>query len=210
MVKCSLKNSQISMLGLVKKLVWLVAFLVTILVALPLFVGWYLSPQDVLERSDAIVVVSGGDNNSRIEKAVELQRDGWAPYILFSGAAAEGSVSNALAMKRIAVKKGVPSEKIFIEEESRTTSENAELAAPIIKEKGFKSIILVTSPYHQRRTFELFKAELPEVKILNRSAMDENWRKKGWWENTSARYLTVGELGKILVNYIQEFRDEGR
>jgi uncharacterized SAM-binding protein YcdF (DUF218 family) len=198
------------MLGLVKKLVWLVAILVIILVAMPLFVGWYLSPQDVLERSDAIVVVSGGDNNSRIEKAVELYKEKWAPVILFSGAAAEGSISNALAMKRIAIKKGVAPGDILIEEESKDTEENAKFSAPIIKEEKFKSIILVTSPYHQRRTYELFKNELPNVKIINRSALDENWRKKGWWEDTSARYLTVGELGKILINYIEEFRKDAQ
>lgn len=192
---------------MIKRLVWFLAILAAVVIALPLFIGWYLSPQDVLERSDAIVVVSGGDNNSRIQKAVELYKEDWAETILFSGAAAEGDVSNALAMKRIAVSRGVPRSKILIEEDSKTTAENAKFAAKIIKEKNFRSIVLVTSPYHQRRTYELFKKELPGVKIINRSALDENWRKKGWWENTNARFLTVGELGKIVLNYIQEFRE---
>lgn len=198
------------MLKIIKKLVWFAAILVLIIIALPLLVGWYLSPQDILEESDAIVVVSGGDNNARIQKAADLYKEGWATYILFSGAAAEGNVSNALAMKRISVKKGIPASKILIEENSKTTVENAELSAPIIKGNGYKKIILVTSPYHQRRTYELFKKELPDVKIINRSAVDDNWRKRGWWENTNARYLTLGELGKIMVNYIQEFRQNER
>lgn len=192
------------MLKIIKKLTWLVALIVIAVVALPLFIGWYLSPQDILEKADSIVVVSGGDNNQRIEKAVQLYKEGWAPYILFSGAAAEGNVSNALAMKRIAASKGVPASHIFMEEKSRTTEENAELSAVIIKEKGFKSIILVTSPYHQRRTYQLFKEQLSDIKIINRSAVDDAWRKKGWWENNDARFLTVGELGKIFINYMQD------
>lgn len=193
---------------LIKKLVWVTAIVIILVVSLPLFVGWYLSPQDVLEKADAIVVVSGGDNNQRIEKAVQLYKESWAPFILFSGAAAEGDVSNALAMKRIAVSKGVPASRILMEEKSRTTEENAELSAVIIKEEGYKSIILVTSPYHQRRTFQLFEEQLPEIKIINRSAIDDSWRKRGWWENNSARFLTVGELGKIFINSVQDLLNQ--
>lgn len=196
------------MLKLVKRLVWVVAILVIIIVAAPLFIGWYLSPQDGLERADAIVVVSGGDNNKRIEKGVELYKDGWAPVLMFSGAAAEGSVSNALAMKRIAYSKGVPASDILIEELSKTTVENAKFSAEIIKEKKFNTIILVTSPYHQRRTFELFQKELPDVKIINQSAVDKSWRKKGWWETNNGRFLTVGELGKLLITYIQDLQEK--
>jgi uncharacterized SAM-binding protein YcdF (DUF218 family) len=178
-------------------------------VALPLFIGWYLSPQDPIEKADVIVTVSGGDNNARIEKTVELYKESWAPIIIFSGAAAEGDVSNAEAMRNISVKQGVPRADILIEEKSVDTAENAQFTAAIIREKGYGSMILVTSPYHQRRTMELFKAELGEdFKIINRSAVDEDWRKKGWWEDEEGRFLTLGELGKILVNYIQSWRTE--
>lgn len=173
-------------------------------IALPLFIGWYLSPQDSLSKVDAIVVVSGGDNDSRIEKGVQLWKEGWAKKIIFSGAAAEGNVSNAKAMKNIAVKSGVPAENILMEEKSKTTLENAQLSAILVTENGYKSIILVTSPYHQRRTYELFKKSLPDVKILNQSASDENWRKKGWWETNVGRFLTFGELGKLFVNFAEQ------
>lgn len=190
------------MLKIVKRTVWLVAFLIVAIIALPLFIGWYLSPQDPIERADAIVAVSGGDTNARIKKSIELYQEGWAPVIIFSGAAAEGEISNAEAMRNIAVKQGVPKSDIIIEEDSKTTAENAEFTSRIIKDKNYQSIILVTSPYHQRRTYELFKENLgDEFKIINQSALDEDWRKKGWWENNIGRFLTIGELGKIFVNF---------
>lgn len=194
------------MIKLVKKLSFLVAIIICLIVALPLFIGWYLSPQDILKKVDVIVVVSGGDNNARIEKGVQLYKEAWAPVLMYSGAAAEGDVSNAMAMRNISAKMGVPKEDIIIEEDSKTTLENAQFSAEIIKEKGYKSMILVTSPYHQRRTYELFKKELPNVEIINQSALDENWRKKGWWENNVGRFLTLGELGKIFINYAEEIR----
>jgi uncharacterized SAM-binding protein YcdF (DUF218 family) len=181
---------------------------VCLVVSLPIFIGWYLSPQDPIEKADVIVTVSGGDNNARIRKTVELYKEGWAPVILYSGAAAEGEVSNAEAMRNISVKMGVPKADILIEEASEDTGQNAEFSSAIIKEKDFRSMILVTSPYHQRRTMELFKKQLGEdFKIVNRSAVDEDWRKKGWWEDEQGRILTVGELGKIFINYIQTWRE---
>jgi len=189
---------------LVKKLIWVVVVVILLVVALPLFVGWYLSPQDTLEKVDAVVVVSGGDSDKRIEKGVQLWKEGWAKALIFSGAAEEGDVSNAAAMKNIAISHGVPAGAILIEEKSKTTAENAKFTAEIIKEKGYKNMILVTAPYHQRRTYNLFKKELPDVEILNQSAIDESWRKKGWWESNIGRFLTVGELGKIFLNFVQD------
>lgn len=197
------------MLKLVRRTVWLVAICVVLVFALPLFIGWYLSPQDPIERADTIIAVSGGDSNARIEKSVELYKEGWAPVIIFSGAAAEGDISNAAAMRNIASSMGVPKSDILIEEKSVDTVENAKFTSEIIKSKGYQSIILVTSPYHQRRTMELFQDELGEgFKIINQSAIDEDWRKKGWWESNVARFLTIGELGKIFFNFTKDASEE--
>jgi len=187
----------------IRKLLILVVVLILLFVSLPLFVGWYLSPQDSLKKVDAIVVISGGDNNERIQKGVDLYKEGWAPVLVFSGAAAEGDVSNAKMMKTIAVSKGVPKEDILIEERSKTTEENAEFTSDLLKQEGLDSYILVTSPYHQRRAYELFKKENEVAEIINQSALDENWRKKGWWENNVARFLTIGEISKLFVNFVQ-------
>jgi uncharacterized SAM-binding protein YcdF (DUF218 family) len=187
-----------------RNLVWLVVFVIFLIIVLPLAIGWYLSPQDPLEKVDAIVVVSGGDNDARISKGVQLYKEGWAPVLIFSGAAAEGDVSNAQAMATIAARDGVPEDAILIEERSKTTAENATFTSDLLKQKGYNSFILVTSPYHQRRTYELFKKENSLAKIVNQSALDSSWRKKGWWQTNVGRFLTVGEIGKTLVIYGQE------
>jgi uncharacterized SAM-binding protein YcdF (DUF218 family) len=192
---------------LVKRTVWWIIFIGAVVITAPLVIGWYLSPQDAIRKADVIVTVSGGDNDARIRKSVELYKEGWAPYIIYSGAAAEGEVSNAAAMKNISVSMGVPGSRIIIEEDSVDTQENAEFSAEIIKKEEYKSIILVTSPYHQRRTMNLFKSKLgDDFEIINQSAIDDTWRKKGWWEGEHSRFLTLGELGKIMFNYVQSLR----
>jgi len=183
---------------MIKKLLFLIILVVVLVLALPTAIGYYLSPLDKLERVDTIVVVSGGETELRVEEGVSLYKAKYAPKIIFSGAAKEGEVSNALAMKRLAIKAGVPAEDILIEENSKDTKENAINTSLILKQYNFKSIILTTSPYHQKRAHQLFKKYSPEVKIINWSSKDSNWRKFGWWRNDYGVKLTISELMKTL------------
>lgn len=193
---------------MLKKLIISIFIAIAVVIFVPMIIALYLSPQDSLEKTDAIAVVSGGDTDARISEGVKLYLQKWAPKIIFSGAAAEGDVSNALAMQRIAVSKGVPAEDILIEENSKTTTENADFSAKIIQEKGMKSIILVTSPYHQRRAYTLFRQALgKDFVILNHSAVDTTWSKKSWWDNANARFLTLAEIMKNFYEVIRGATD---
>lgn len=191
---------------MIKKFIIALLVGVCVIIIIPLAIAVYLSPQDELVKSDAIVVVSGGDTDARIEEGVKVYFQKWAPKLIFSGAAASGEVSNALAMKRIAISKGVPEKDILIEEDSKTTKENAEFTARIVQDLDAKRIILITSPYHQRRAYLEFKTALGDkVEIVNHSAVDETWRKKNWWESENARFLTFGEIIKSFYSFIGGF-----
>lgn len=193
---------------MIKKLLISIFIGVALVIFVPMLIAVYLSPQDSLAKVEAIVVVSGGDTDARITEGVRLYQQKWAPKLVFSGAAAEGDVSNALAMKRIAVVSGVPTEDIIIEENSKTTAENADFTAKIIQDNGIKSIILVTSPYHQRRAYTQFRSFLgKDFIILNHSATDTTWRKQSWWENANARFLTLGEIMKNFYELFQGVTD---
>lgn len=163
-------------------------------------IGYYLSPQDQLRHADLIVAISGGETPQRTREAVRLYREGYAPALLFSGAAADRSgPSNAAAMRADAIADGVPASAILIEEDSATTTQNAANAAPIIHSIDAHSIILVTSPYHQRRASLSFHEMLGSgVTIINHSAPDSAWRKSTWWHQPSTVALTLSELQKTL------------
>lgn len=164
-------------------------------------IGFYLSPQDVLEPADAVVAISGGETDARIERAIELYQDGFAPIIIFSGDAFDPwSPSNAKSMKEIAVRDyGIPADDIIIEEESASTYENALNLKPVFEDNNIESIILVTSPYHQRRSKMTFQHVMgEEFNIINQSSTDEFWRKIAWWGNDRGIGLTLSELWKII------------
>jgi uncharacterized SAM-binding protein YcdF (DUF218 family) len=139
-----------------------VILLVAVLVA---GVSAYLSPDDLADCSGvsegergscsaagAIVVISGGDTQARTSEAITLFNDGWAPLIIFSGAAADkDGPSNAAVMRQQAVEAGVPVSATIIEDLSETTKQNAEQVREHLRANSIDDIILVTSGYHMRR-----------------------------------------------------------
>lgn len=163
------------------------------------FIGHVLAVSDPLERSDVIVAVSG-DEGLRMETAVELWRLQYAPFLLFSGASLDPtSVSSAEIMKRQAMELGVPAAAIIVEPNSETTEENADFVAQVMRQHGFRTAILVTSPYHQRRASILFaRAFAPAgLTFRNHPADDPGWDEDRWWMYPRSRILTVIELAKL-------------
>lgn len=178
---------------------------ILLMVALGLALGVYISPKDELEKADVIIAVSGGDTVARTMEAVELYQSGWAPRLIFSGAAEDpDSKSNASAMREMAVAAGVPPDAIAIEEESANTRENATRTATLIEALEHQSVILVTSPYHQRRTSIEFRAQLnDDVQVINHPAPDDRWSRRNWWRSPFGWYITLSEAPKVLYALTQ-------
>lgn len=151
---------------------------------------------------DAIIAVSGGDTNARTSHAVDLYKNGWAPLLIFSGAAQDKSgPSNALAMRQIAIELGVPAGAILIEEESENTEQNALNTKAIIQNNNIERVILVTSGYHQRRANLEFGKQLgPSIVIENSPTNDKDWTWY-WWVTPRGWWLALGEFVKIIAFY---------
>ena len=162
-------------------------------------IGFYLSPQGNLQKADAIVVVSGGQTQSRAAKGIELYKQGYAPKIVFSGAALDDGPSNAYAMRDLALSEGIPSKNILIDEKSQNTFENAVNSKKILDELSAKSLILVTSPYHQRRANQTFEKELGKnYKVIGISAYDDRWSKSQWWRRGFPLFISLSEIWKLM------------
>lgn len=162
--------------------------------------GFYLSPQtEPLKKADAIVVVSGGQTTTRAQKGIELYKDGKASEIIFSGAALDDGPSNATAMRNLALEAGVPDSVIYTDQDSKDTYQNAVNTKRILDETAAKSIILVTSPYHQRRAYETFRRVLgDEYTIYNSSSLDNRWSKSHWWNQGFSRNISINESAKLF------------
>lgn len=196
------------------KLILLLAGFVVIV----LLIGAFLTPNDLAgcpdaptgeghcAPADAVIAVSGGDTAARAEQAIELYQRGWAPEIVFSGAAQdETGPSNAAAMRQIALQSGVPAEDILIEESGRTTYQNAVETSTLLN-GSVASVIVVTSAYHQRRASLEFERAFDPVSVRNSPVLQDRQWSPWWWSTPRGWYLTMGELMKIAVYYIDGAR----
>jgi uncharacterized SAM-binding protein YcdF (DUF218 family) len=162
-------------------------------------VGHWLDVTDPLAKADAIVAISG-DTGARAGSAIALWKQGYAPVLIFSGGSSDpDSVASAELMKRTAVAEGVPANAIVVEGASATTEENAENVADLMKRRGLRSAILVTSPYHQRRAAMLFEREFGRAGLTfrNHPADDPDWDATFWWTREPSRSRTFVELAKL-------------
>lgn len=176
----------------------------------------YLAPNDLAEcndtpgsvkpcqPADAIVAVSGGDTSARTREAIKLYQNGWAPKLIFSGAAQDKSgPSNAEAMRREARSLGVPDSDIITEELGATTKQNAEKTQDILERNEVSSVILVTSAYHQRRAgLEFTKRAAGTVRVYNHPVMSDNQWSAFWWLTPLGWYLALGEFVKVMLFYV--------
>lgn len=153
---------------------------------------------------DAIVAISGGDTAARTAQAIDMYKNDWAPLLVFSGAAADKTgPSNAEAMKRQALDAGVPEEDILIDETSETTKENAVNTIELFDKHKIKSVILVTSAYHQRRAgLEFGHRAGAAIKIINHPVTSDKQWDVWWWTSPRGWWLVVSEFAKIIAFYI--------
>jgi uncharacterized SAM-binding protein YcdF (DUF218 family) len=118
----------------------------------------YLSLNEQPQKSDIILAL--GSHDTRVaERAADLFLQGYAPIIVFSGGIGRLTGSfpkpEAEVFADVAMAKGVPKEKIIIENKSTNTGENIDFSFRLLREKNIKvdTLILVTKPYMERRAY---------------------------------------------------------
>jgi uncharacterized SAM-binding protein YcdF (DUF218 family) len=92
----------------------------------------------------------------RMALAVELYRDGAAPLIVLSGGGL-GPVTEAAAMRDLALDVGIPAAALLLEPDSRDTLANAVNTARLLQAAGKSRIVLVTDRLHLPRATLLFR-----------------------------------------------------
>jgi uncharacterized SAM-binding protein YcdF (DUF218 family) len=201
------------MIGFIIKLVLVLLTPIVLALGFILLTPPILSPDDISGcggpqqvdshciAADAIVAISGGDTDARAREAIQLYNQGWAPYIIFSGAAQDKQgASNAAAMAEQAAGAHVPSSAILLDEASVNTADNASQVRSIVSARNFKRLILVTSPYHQRRASIEFNRRLGDIAtIVNHpTSTDRYWNPQSWWTTPWGLWLGGSELIKVL------------
>lgn len=145
--------------------------------------------------ADGIVVLTGGQ--SRVAEAVRLLAQGKARRLLISGVDRENrkqDIRRALAMRE---------PRLFdccvdLGYRAIDTISNAAETRAWAREKGFKSLIVVTSSYHMPRSLGELQHALPDVQLIPYPVMPRNFRIEAWWAYPGTAHLLMSEYLKYV------------
>jgi uncharacterized SAM-binding protein YcdF (DUF218 family) len=137
-------------------------------------------------KADVIIVLGGGGSHERPIRAAEFYNKGAAPRILLSGAG-DDTINRHILMAR-----GVPAAAIELEDQSKTTRENAEYSIKIMRAENVHSAIIVTSWYHSRRALATFEHYGPDIKFYSRPSYF--WTRRANWNREFFRHVYLEYL----------------
>jgi uncharacterized SAM-binding protein YcdF (DUF218 family) len=163
-------------------------------------------------HADAIAVL--GDDNfyaDRATHAAELWRQGVAPIIVVSGRRLRPDAALSELMEHDLIERGVPKEKIVrLTHDADNTIEEARLVGKLAQERHWKSMVIVTSNYHTRRTRYIYEKLTPAgIAVTVASAHDGDFDPERWWEKRKSIKLFTREMAG-LAEAIWELRNARR
>ena len=114
------------------------------------------SSQELTRNYDCILILGAGLKNGqaspmltdRLEKGIELYKQGKAPKLLMSGDHGQEQYDEVNAMKKTAVEAGIPSSDVFMDHAGFSTYDSMYRAKEVFRAKR---VIIVTQRYHLYR-----------------------------------------------------------
>jgi uncharacterized SAM-binding protein YcdF (DUF218 family) len=128
-----------------------------------------------LPTADAVVVLGGGikavpldwpypdlaDGADRVWHTARIYQAGKASRVIISGGRLPWlgeRIAEAEAMQQFLIDLGVPKDALLLEDQSRSTYENALYTAELLQERDLDRVLLVTSALHMPRALATFRA----------------------------------------------------
>ena len=153
--------------------------------------------------SDLLVVLGGG-SHERAHTALGLYRQGMAPAILITG-----GYGFPDSMMRYLESEGIPSRALLAPvRPSTSTWEDALSIRDIVLRRHARSVLVVTSPYHCRRTRLILRRALSDLDLrISVTPSVSLYMNPGHWWRSRQGWITVGpEFPKLLWAWLTTSR----
>ena len=176
---------------------------------------------------DAVIVLGGvlsaeaTESSGRLEyneaverllTAFDLLRSGRVRYALITGGVTDSRVKDAVEARVLAKQLedwGIAEDRLVVETESRTTRENAVFSERIVRSRGWKSLLLVTSAFHMERAAGCFRAAglTFDTRPVDFRSYDPARFSSGWLPRVEQLAVSTGALHEYLGRVV--YRVEG-
>jgi uncharacterized SAM-binding protein YcdF (DUF218 family) len=164
------------------------------------FVGSVPTEEVSIDRpADGIVVLTGGA--SRIADAIELLAAGRGKRLLISGVHPTTS-SSELARLSPAYRPWMTC-CVDLGHEAINTTGNAIETEQWVTDRGFRSVIVVTSNYHMPRTMAELRRRLPNVALVPFPVVTDKMRSEAWWSSPPTTKLLFSEYLKYIAAQVR-------
>jgi len=145
--------------------------------------------------ADGIVVLTGG--SSRVSDAMELLAGGYGKRLLISGVHPTnepGDISRLLPESHALMRCCVDLDRSAI-----NTRSNAAATRRWAHERGFTSLIVVTSNYHMPRAIVELSHAMPDIALIPFAVVGDQWRDEPWWAGGATFRLLLSEYVKYVA-----------
>lgn len=185
----------------------LLAFVALLVVAF-FQAGSYLgSPAQSPVQAD-IILALGGDNGERVAMAARLYHQGYAPRVMLTGLENGPTVtrSNYLNWRvQFLLDEKVPDGVVILERGAGNTWEEAVNTLVLLKQRGWKRVIVVSDPPHMRRLHwvwsKVFAGSDKEFVLVH--SAPEWWNPARWWAHNQSGPFVVMEYIKLAYYGLQ-------
>lgn len=180
--------------------------------------GRYLVVKHTPEKSDLIVWLAGGIVDRGLETA-DAYRKGLAPKLFIAREVLPDGYdrlterdiyfpTSADLSAALLNDLGVPkSALIFSEDTVTSTWDEAQQVKKAVDLHGFKSIIIITSPPHTRRTWLTYKKvfDKDKIRIIVLPSQYSDFRPEDWWKKRRYTRDVIFEYQKLILYFFQYF-----
>ncbi|WP_052847231.1 YdcF family protein [Streptomyces avicenniae] len=127
-------------------------------------------------RACSVLVGLGSHDLGVADTAVDLYQAGHAPLLVFTGANSPTTRERmprgeAVHYRERALALGVPASAVLVEPRARNTGQNITFTRELLATAGVtvSSVLLVTKPYEERRTYATARKLWPDVEVVSAS-----------------------------------------
>ena len=146
-------------------------------------------------QADGIVVLTGG--SSRVSDAMELLAAGYGKRLLISGVHPTSTASDI--SRSVQESQALMRCCVDLDHSAVSTRSNASETRRWAHERGFKSLIVVTSNYHMPRAVLELSHAMPDIALIPYAVVGERWRDEPWWSNGATFRLVLSEYVKYIA-----------
>ena len=146
-------------------------------------------------NADLIVSLGGSFHCERELVAAELFKQGRGAYVTVSGVPAGKFGHTADSLQRSLITNGVPTERILAMRDNFNTRTEAKNLVQIMRQRGWRRALIVTSAFHSRRALYTVEREARDLEFNSVPEPPEGreWQPARWWSRRRDAYLTVRE-----------------